>query len=127
MKTINNNHAMPSIDDLKKRPIHNYGGKETLTGRVRGDSIRDFWRKGGSCQLVFEMAVNEGNRVEEMELYAKDRQEWSAARQLLLSGQPLTVDYCLRYDQYMDPRGFQTERRFLFVDGVDGLRPLKAA
>ncbi len=129
MKTIRNNHVMPSIDNLKKRPIHNYGGKKTLSGRVINNSIRAYRRKDDSCQLVFEMVVNDGSRVyvEELELYVKDEREWSAARQLLLSGQTLTVDYCLRYDQYMDPRGFQTERRFLFIGGVDGIRPQKAA
>lgn len=127
MKTINNNHVTPSIDTLKKHPIHNYGEQETLTGRVCDGSIREFWRKSGSCQLVFKMAVNNGCIIKDMELYVKDEQECSAARQLLVSGQPLTVDYCLRADQYMDPRGFPTERRFLFIDGLDSLRPQKAA
>ena len=129
MKTIRNNHVMPTIADLKKHPIHNYGGKKTLSGRVLNNSIRAYRRKDDSCQLVFEMAVNDDSRVyvEELELYVKDEREWSAARQLLISGQLLTVDCCLRADQYMDPRGFPTERRFLFVSGVDGLRPMKTA
>ena len=129
MKTINNNRVTPSIDTLKKHLIHNYGEQETLTGRVLNDSIREFWRKSGSCQMVFKMVVNNGDftKIKDMELYVKDEQECSAARKLLLSGQSLTVDYCLRFDQYMDPRGFQTERSFLFIDGLDSLRPQKAA
>ena len=75
MKTINNNHVTPSIDTLKKHPIHNYGQQETLTGRVCDGSIREFWRKSGSCQLVFKMAVNNDCIIKDMELYVKDEQE----------------------------------------------------
>lgn len=126
MKTMNTNHVMPTIENLKKHPIHNYGKLETDTGRVISGNIKSYRRKNGSCQIVFEMMLA-GNHIKEMELYVKDEQEWFAAKQMLLSGQPLTVDYCLRYDQYLHPHGVQTERKFWFIDGVDAIHPVAAA
>ena len=68
MKTMNNNYAMPTIDELKKHPIHNYGKLETVTGSVIAGKIRSYRRENGSCQIVFEMLL--GSRIKEMELFA---------------------------------------------------------
>ena len=46
---------------------------------------------------------------------------------MLLSGQTLTVDYCLRYDQYLHPHGVKTERKFWFINGVDAIHPVAVA
>ena len=126
MKTMNRNHVMPTIENLKKHPIHNYGELETDTGRVISGKIKSYRRKNGSCQIVFEMMLAD-NHIKEMELYVKDEQEWRAAKQVLLSGQPLTVDYYLRYDQYLHPHGVKTERKFWFINGVDAIHPVAVA
>ena len=126
MKTMNRNHVMPTIENLKKHPIHDYGKLETDTGRVIARNIRSYQRKNGSCQIVFDMVLT-GNNVKEMELYVKDEQEWRTAQQMLLSGQTLTVDYCLRYDQYLHPHGVKTERKFWFINGVDAIHPVAVA
>lgn len=126
MKTMNHTHVMPTIENLKKHPIHDYGKLETDTGRVIARNIRSYQRKNGSCQIVFDMVLT-GNNVKEMELYVKDEQEWHAAQQMLLSGQTLTVDYCLRYDQYLHPHGVKTERKFWFINGVDAIHPVAVA
>lgn len=126
MKTMNHTHVMPTIENLKKHPIHDYGKLETDTGRVIARNIRSYQRKNGSCQIVFDMVLT-GNNVKEMELYVKDEQEWHAAKQMLLSGQTLTVDYCLRYDQYLHPHGVKTERKFWFINGVDAIHPVAVA
>ena len=126
MKTMNSNHVMPTIENLKKHPIHNYGKLETDTGRVISGNMKSYRRKDGSCQIVFDMVLT-GKNVKEMELYVKDEQEWFAAKQMLLSGQTLTVDYCLRYDQYLHPHGVKTERKFWFISGVDAIHPAAAA
>ena len=126
MKTMNHTHVMPTIENLKKHPIHDYGKLETDTGRVIARNIRSYQRKNGSCQIVFDMVLT-GNNVKEMELYVKDEQEWRTAQQMLLSGQTLTVDYCLRYDQYLHPHGVKTERKFWFINGVDVIHPVAVA
>lgn len=126
MKTMNHTHVMPTIENLKKHPIHDYGKLETDTGRVIARNIRSYQRKNSSCQIVFDMVLT-GNNVKEMELYVKDEQEWHAAKQMLLSGQTLTVDYCLRYDQYLHPHGVKTERKFWFINGVDAIHPVAVA
>ena len=126
MKTMNHTHVMPTIENLKKHPIHDYGKLETDTGRVIARNIRSYHRKNGSCQIVFDMVLT-GNNVKEMELYVKDEQEWRTAQQMLLSGQTLTVDYCLRYDQYLPPHGVKTERKFWFINGVDAIHPVAVA
>lgn len=126
MKTMNHTHVMPTIENLKKHPIHDYGKMETDTGRVIARNIRSYQRKNGSCQIVFDMVLT-GNNVKEMELYVKDEQEWRTAQQMLLSGQTLTVDYCLRYDQYLHPHGVKTERKFWFINGVDAIHPVAVA
>ena len=126
MKTMNHTHVMPTIENLKKHPIHDYGNLETDTGRVIPRNIRSYQRKNGSCQIVFDMVLT-GNNVKEMELYVKDEQEWRTAQQMLLSGQTLTVDYCLRYDQYLHPHGVKTERKFWFINGVDAIHPVAVA
>lgn len=126
MKTMNHTHVMPTIENLKKHPIHDYGKLETDTGRVIARNIRSYQRKNGSFQIVFDMVLT-GNNVKEMELYVKDEQEWHAAKQMLLSGQTLTVDYCLRYDQYLHPHGVKTERKFWFINGVDAIHPVAVA
>ncbi len=126
MKTMNHTHVMPTIENLKKHPIHDYGKLETDTGRVIARNIRSYQRKNGSCQIVFDMVLT-GNNVKEMELYVKDEQEWRTAQQMLLSGQTLTVDYCLRYDQYLHPHGVKTERKFWFINGVDAIHPVAVA
>lgn len=127
MKTIRNHSVMPAIAELKNHPIHNYGEKGNLTGQVRCQSIRGFSRKNGSCQIVFEMELDGGSGVRELELYVKDRQEQCAAMQLLMSGKPLSVDYCLRYDRYIHAYGMQTDRKFWFIDGVDAIHPAAIA
>ena len=71
MKTMNHTHVMPTIENLKKHPIHDYGKLETDTGRVIARNIRSYQRKNGSCQIVFDMVLT-GNNVKEMELYVKD-------------------------------------------------------
>lgn len=126
MTTMNHTHVMPTIENLKKHPIHDYGKLETDTGRVIARNIRSYHRKNGSCQIVFDMVLT-GNNVKEMELYVKDEQEWRTAQQMLLSGQTLTVDYCLRYDQYLHPHGVKTERKFWFINGVDAIHPVAVA
>lgn len=127
MKTMNNNHVLSTIENLKDRPIHKYNKLGSITGQLSSAEIKSYWRKDGSCQMVFHMRVNGGRAISKMELYVKDEWEWADVNRLLQSGQPLEADYCQRFDQYIDRNGNSARRVFLFINGKDAIRPVAAA
>lgn len=114
----------------RENPIHYYGEKQTIIGRVSGE-YRRFSRPGGSSQYVFRLAAPNGPdkqgfcHVTQMELYMSADRNPSEADQLLNSGRMLKINFCRRYDVYIDRDGELAERSFLFIDSPEDIQPLE--
>ena len=108
-----------------QRPIHRYGERKTVSGRVN-NSLRIFRRCDGSCQFVFSLrtACGQDGRGEdvEVELYAIDISQRAQVCAMLNSGAELEISAQMRHDTYRDRLGLRRERRFLFADGPESIR-----
>ena len=106
----------------RENPIHYYGEKQTITGFVY-NGYRSFSRPGGSSQYVFTLYADA--RMTRMELYMSADRNPSEADQLLNSGRMLKINFCRRYDVYIDRDGELAERSFLFIDSPEDIQPLE--
>ena len=120
MKKNNNNYRSDRTGELtRENPIHCYSGKETITGRVYG-TCRRFPRPDGSSQYLFKLAGPEGpDQFGRLQLTTLEE-----VRRVLRHGRMLTLDFCRRYDVYIDRDGRLAERGFLFVSGPEHIRTL---
>lgn len=130
MKKNNNNYRSDRTGELtRENPIHCYSGKETITGRVYG-TCRRFPRPDGSSQYLFKLAGPEGPdqsgrlQLTTLELYVSADRDPDEVRRVLRNGRMLTLDFCRRYDVYIDRDGKLAERGFLFVSGPEHIRTL---
>ena len=116
----------------RENPIHYYGEKQTIIGRVRG-GYRRFSRPGGSSQYVFTLADPNGpdkqgfRQVTQMELYMNAERDPGEVNRVLRNGQMLKIDFCRRYDVYIDRDGSVAERSFLFINGTEDIQLLEDA
>ena len=130
----NNKHLYSALGDrsgelTRENPIHYYGEEQTITGRVCG-SWRRFRRPGGSSQYVFKLSGPDetgkpGTRkLTELELYVNTDRNLGDVEQVLCGGRLLEIDFCQRYDVYIDRDGEIAQRGFLFIDGLENIRLL---
>lgn len=114
----------------RENPIHYYGEKQTIIGRVSGE-YRRFSRPGGSSQYVFRLAAPNGPdkqgfcHVTQMELYMNAGGDTGEVNRMLQDGQMLKIDFCRRYDVYIDRDGELAERSFLFINGTEDIQLLE--
>ena len=118
------NRCLANREDklTRENPIHYYGEKQTITGFVY-NGYRSFSRPGGSSQYVFTLYADA--RMTRMELYMSAERNPSEADRVLNSGRMLKINFCRRYDVYIDRNGNVAERSFLFIDSPEDIQPLE--